>query len=474
MLVALIAGAAILSRAWLDYGADADAARGIESALHLARTGEYIPSRLPGYPAFEGALALIAPWGKHLATNLFVTLGYVLAVVAFSRLVRNRPRATLWTVLFALTPIVLVNAATSLDYLWGLAALLWCYVLLQRGNDMTAALLAAIAIGCRLPNGIFVAPAMVHVVLQRRSWGRAIVFGAIASGLGLLTYLPVFQRYGMAMFHMPASLYSLRGQIFAMGYNALNLFGPIATVGLALIIALAAVSACRHRLARRMPSTRTLFEVLVVLAFVLLFIWHPDESAYLLACVPFGYLLLSSLLTRRQTVVAGAFILSFAVVTIDMKGGESGRRSIGFRPTWGVLISDYEARNELRTLRTAFVTADLPEPAVVITGRTTPLTIDNPAVEPARWDDLAAGRLTTGRKNPRAIPYRVRGRDIYLVYELTREDCEVFRELGFKLYIFSTNAPSIAIHKYGYKPSDVGAEMLMTRGPRAFYRHKKG
>ncbi|MGH2583658.1 MAG: hypothetical protein ACRDJE_01955, partial [Dehalococcoidia bacterium] len=58
------------------YGADTDAYRVALSARYLWSAGEYLPSRLPGYPLHEFPTALLI-WGGPFLTNLAT------AVIAF-------------------------------------------------------------------------------------------------------------------------------------------------------------------------------------------------------------------------------------------------------------------------------------------------------------------------------------------------------------------------------------------------------
>jgi len=54
---------------WTGYGAETDAYRVALSGLHLWRDGEYLPSRLPGYPVHELLMAPLVALGGSVATN---------------------------------------------------------------------------------------------------------------------------------------------------------------------------------------------------------------------------------------------------------------------------------------------------------------------------------------------------------------------------------------------------------------------
>src|SRR6266581_3623522 len=78
------------------YGSDNDTWRNIVAAIHMHEAMRYVPSRVPGFPVYEGLLALLAPWG-WIATNLASVAAEVAVASWFARLLtRLRVANPLW------------------------------------------------------------------------------------------------------------------------------------------------------------------------------------------------------------------------------------------------------------------------------------------------------------------------------------------------------------------------------------------
>ena len=107
------------------YGADTDAYRVALSARYFWREGEYLPSRLPGYPLHEAATALVI-WGGPLLTNLTTAIVAFVGVLVFDRIVvaLGVPGRGWLLVAMGFTPWLLVNSTTTIDYHWALTAML--------------------------------------------------------------------------------------------------------------------------------------------------------------------------------------------------------------------------------------------------------------------------------------------------------------------------------------------------------------
>jgi hypothetical protein len=321
------AGLLTLPSLLVGYGMDEDAWAGARAAVRLATTGVYHPSRLPGNPLFEYLLALLIPLGGHLASNLFVLASYGLLVAAFARLARDRREPVLLTALFALTPIVLVNASSTMDYLPGIALMLLAWLAAAKRRPAAAGLMMGLSIGFRLSNLLFLLPLELYLLLRREGVRRAAGTAMLSLGIGALCYLPIYHQVGMRMFEVPGSVYSPKMLLLRTVYNGLMLFGPIATAGLLVLLALDArkiVPSIRSQLNDRDPDL--VLELTAVALFLGLFAIHSDEIAYLLFIVPFLYLLIARWFSRRHLQWLAALVLSYALFSIDFKGGESGRR----------------------------------------------------------------------------------------------------------------------------------------------------
>lgn len=424
----------ILSRVGVDYGADGDARRSAAAALRLAASGDYTPSRLPGNPIFEYLLAAVVPWGGHLAANLFVAASYVVAVIAFHRLACARRHGLLLTVLFALTPALLVNGATTIDYVPGLALLLWSYVTLRDERIWAAALLAGLAIGIRVTNMLFLVPLASFLVLRGAPLREAAVFGAVAMGMGLLPYVPVIESAGARFLAIPPPLEPPAAYALHTGYRFASLFGLPA---LASLLALAAVyhkrvtATWRGQLRRMSPSFAV--EVMTIVIFSGMFLLHSDERDYLLPIVPFVFLHVDRWLPGRRVSMVLACVVMPAVLTVDPRPGASLIRA-------GLIQADIQKRTEMGHLRASVACFNLADKAVILTRQGPALTHENPALEPVPLDQLPFAPSRQGVEEPENI-HRLRGRDVYFVYDLSPENRQRALLAGYSVFSLFRRSP---------------------------------
>jgi hypothetical protein len=393
-----------------------------------------------------------------------VLLSHGLLVWAFWRQYGARPERGLWTATLALTPIVLVSATTAMDYLPGAALALLGYTAACRGRPRAAAVWIGLSIGVRLSNALLALPLMV--VLADRTTRRGLVeFVLLTSVVGGLPYLPILWMAGLHMLALPDSSDTLLLRLQRTAYNGLKLFGVLASVGIAAVIlmrARAIAAVLRDALRRR--DAEVLAELAAVGLMLLLFAVHPDEAEYMLAIVPFGYLLVSRWLTRPFALAFCLFVLSDAVFRVELKGGESGHRALVFTPGWGTVVDAIRGRREWEALRQGVAHFDKAEHAVIMTGLPQSISYDNDGLEPA-----SDAEMTALLGQPRRNVTKQRGRDVYVLEKLSREDCERLRAAGYQLYIFSVFAPPIALQLYEYDPTQY-FERLEILSERAFYR----
>src|SRR5262249_27513619 len=139
----------------------------------------------------------------------------------------------------ALTPIVLVNATTTMDYVPGAALALLGYTAACRGRPRWAALWMGLSIGLRLSNVLLALP--LAIALAGRTSRRGLLeFAGLTALVGGLPYLPIFWMAGLHMFALPESSDSLLLRLQRTAYNGLKLFGVLASLGIAVILALRA------------------------------------------------------------------------------------------------------------------------------------------------------------------------------------------------------------------------------------------
>ncbi|MBM4328962.1 MAG: hypothetical protein FJ118_17585 [Deltaproteobacteria bacterium] len=454
----------------LNPGLDGDAIRGMMAAESLATEWVYHPSRLPGNPLFEYLLAIVAPVGGHILANLMVLGFFFACIAAFFLIVRERKHPFLLVAFFALTPLLVVNAATTMDYIPGLAMILWSYVMAGKDRITAAFALAGLAIGFRLSNAVFLAPLGLFAYVAGQGIGRVLLHVSLGMCLGLVFYLPILAEFGLTMFQAPPHPFHGLSYVLFTGYKFLMALGPIATAGIALLLALtgkeianATVQALRER------DRSYLLEFSSALIFLLVFLLHSDESEYLIPAIPFFYLLLGRWLDTRGLCIAVALVVSFAFVSVEFKGGESGRRRPTIMPAWGIVLKDYQGRKELEALRrgvSRFADADR---AVIIHGYGPVLGYRNPELVRARYDEISTELDRSGISEWSQI-HRLPGRQVFLVSGMSKANAELLMRDRYRLFCFSESAPGHLMRSWGYDPYALGIDRLEILSEKAFYK----
>lgn len=288
------------------YGNDPDAWELIRVARHFDVTGEYVASRLPGYPLPEFACALL--WrGGPLAVNLCTSLFSVVAAACFMLSLRRLavPHHLLAGLAFALTPAVYLNSTTAMDYVWALAFMMGAFYLALLDRPLPAGLLLGAAVACRLTSGLMLLPLGVVVAAaggRSSRFRRLTAFSLATLLIAVLAFWPVASKYGTGFlaFYPPPAYPDL---VAVLSRATLHVWGLVGLLSIAVGVLATAVG----RLLRPAPPRRS-FEasqapILAALAAVVLYaaayLRLPLESAYLLPAVPFVLLLLGRLLAHR-------------------------------------------------------------------------------------------------------------------------------------------------------------------------------
>jgi hypothetical protein len=318
----------------------------VVAALHSTALGRYVPSRVPGFPVFDGLLVMLLPL-RHLsaplgwiATNGAAIVAAIAAVIYFRRVaLRLRPRHAAWlTLACAFGAPLWVRVSQTMDYAFGLAFLLAAYDALLARRAILSGMLFAFATGCRPSNSLFLLPVALYLLLSRVSRREWIAFGASYALVCASLFTPVFlavrgsEMSGSLAYHVAAAHATWRtlpalvrgGAVFALGK-----FGVCAAAlgALARVIGL-----WRHRAhptgARAHHRTSThergndapalAFEIASILAVAGFYLLIPYEDAYLLPLVPFALLVASRAIEPRWTAVMALAIALEPLVSIQL------------------------------------------------------------------------------------------------------------------------------------------------------------
>jgi uncharacterized membrane protein len=109
-------------------------------------------------PVFETIAALLDPIGGHVALNLATAVAAGLCVVGIARLVRawNHPNGDLVGLAFLASPVVLIAATSTGDFIWAAMFLVWGALSHLRDRSLPAGVLFALAIGSRMSTAFIV------------------------------------------------------------------------------------------------------------------------------------------------------------------------------------------------------------------------------------------------------------------------------------------------------------------------------
>ncbi|HMK36210.1 MAG TPA: hypothetical protein VK463_14145 [Desulfomonilaceae bacterium] len=459
-------------RLLINYGMDGDAIRGMLAGRNLVSTGMYIPSRLPGNPTFEYFLAVVSFIDGHVVANVLILAFYGLCIAAFRVLSKDYEHDLLLLALFALTPILLVNAVAAKDYVPGLALLLWSYVCARKGQYLSGYLLLGLAIGFRLPNVLFAIPLGFFLYLRKRTVPEILFLSGISVLMGGLAYAPIYLESGTSMLEIPGHSYQGISYLFFTGYRLLMVFGPVATAGICVLLAMNSRKIGRvTRESFLSGDPEYCLEFTSVIGFFLLFLRHSDKSEYLIPVIPFFYLLVWRWLNYKEVVCLSILVVSFAFVSLELKGGESGRRAVGFKPEWGIVVKDFQDRRELEALRDGVDMFDHSRKTVILHGYGPVLGFDNNKLARADYREIDPALDAEGITESNYI-HRLRTGPVFFVSGLSEKNVRLLQQKGFAVYFFSESAPSLCMYVHRYDPAALGLPRLDILNEHAFYRKK--
>jgi len=380
----LLAAFVLASRLpWIggDYGADPDCYRVINAARQIAFTGQYVESRLPGYPVQEYALSLLTRGGP-VASNGLTAVFSVAASLFFALILRKIGvrEYLLGSAAFALTPVVYISSTCSIDYVWAATFVLGAtyFILLER--PVIAGCLLGLGIGCRITSAAMVpllGGLLLVAGLPERRWRGAALFIGTALIVGFFCFTPVVLRHGLAFFTFvePSEYPPLAGVLSRATTGVWGTVGTTAWIGVGV-----AFAAGRFRPSLGTPHRHgvLLLCFVAVLVYAALYGRLPLESGYLIPVVPFA-------LIGLGLVAPGALFRAFCLAVCVAPVLDVGRSGISLG---GQLVSDQAVRREdLRAAEAVIdASARLGEKAVVVCGTLQPriLSMLNPGSSDGR------------------------------------------------------------------------------------------
>jgi hypothetical protein len=343
-----ITAAVTLPILWMGYGTDIDVGDVLESA-ELIRRFDYAPSRNPGVPVFETIVAVLDPIGGHLAINLATAAAAGLAVVGLARLVRawDHPNGDLVGLAFLASPIVLIAATSTGDFIWAAMFFVWGSLHHVRGRSVAAGVLFSLAIGSRMSTLFLVAAFLIADGWDPANRRRCVRTLLVAAPLAVLMYVPSWLAFDRTFGFLDHGQ-GYRGLANHLGRFVYKNFVAAGLVFAGLVaVAAPALLASLKRWGRE-PMVR--FSVLALVATEAMFLQFPWKGVHLLPAVMALVLWVAA--TTRNTrpflwafVAAGVIngLVAFRPLAPDRPDDSRGAR---WEPTLqqGLVLNDIDCR----------------------------------------------------------------------------------------------------------------------------------
>ena len=286
------------------YGTDPDAWGVVYVSRQFASTGEYQVSRFPGSPVQEFITSLIWEGGPLMLnglTSLFSGVSAAFLTLSMRRLGYRKP--ILASLGFALTPVVFINSVNTMDYMWAMAFILGGLYLLLIDKTSIGGLFLGMAIGCKLTSVVMLLPLGILLLVRTRKLKELLKFVMIASSVGGLAFLPAYRIYGFKLFKLTDISPIPIERILTI--STIGVWGALGLIALGIGGGYMLICLIKRRDFHLFAQQRPYLSIwiLSIVLYTVIFLWHPHESGYLIATVPFLILVLSEVLNRKVFII---------------------------------------------------------------------------------------------------------------------------------------------------------------------------
>jgi hypothetical protein len=345
-----VTAAVTLPVLWMGYGTDLDVGD-VRDVGALIRHGDYRPSRNPGVPVFETIVGLLDPIGGHIAINLACAAAAGAAVVGIACLVRawGRPNGDLIALAFLASPITLIAATSTTDFIWAAAFFVWAALFHLRDRSLAAGVLFALAIGSRSSTVFLLAAFLVADGWAPERRRRCVRTTAVMLPLAVALYVPAWLSFDRT-FGFLETADGWRGLANNLGRFA---YKNYAVAGVALIVlVLVAVPDLVRSLRRWGSDPLVRFGALGFAVTEALFVQLPWKPAHLLPSLLTLMLWLAASDRNRRPFLAllvGAVALNGLVAFRPLAPDDpDASTSARFDPaiTAGLVVHDIDCRAE--------------------------------------------------------------------------------------------------------------------------------
>jgi len=412
-------------------GTDPDAWRVANTARSIALSGMYSYSRPPGYPFQEIFYSLMwnaSPILFNAVSAIFSVVAFVFFALILSRINCRRPIFGALALVFI--PVVFINSATSMDYVWALAFILGSFYFALDHKYVLAGVFLGLAIGCRLTSAGMILPVSILVYYQSTSRAKSIrTFLAWTIITGVALYIPVIHSYKLDFL----TFYE-HGYPFYLTIIKQTSLGVWGVLGSLAMLASAILLGVKFKEIKELFQARDpifLASATAVAIYALIYIRLPHEAGYLIPALPFLLVILCKVGGARWFAgVCTVLIISPMFLHLDNR-----------QLSWsGPIFQDRLSRIQSMqfTAEVLYQAAQVKENSVVLAGYYLP---------ELEWHLY---------KNPRE--------HVKFIYLATREQLIELRQQGRQIYTL----PQIDNYNsdiYGVNPSDFGGVQLWPGAP---------
>jgi hypothetical protein len=419
---------------WTGYGADADAWFVANSASEFWHTGNYTESRLPGYPLHEIISAPFVALGGAPVSNLATLAATLIAVLVWNGIVRRVGQHQKFLVLaFAFAPVVWQNSAVTLDYMWSLL-----FILISLHATLNQWLLVAgvglgIAAGFRPSNFILIVPLVCLMHLQKQESKQIVKFTFVALMTMICAFIPLMMKYGLSGWLM-ATQQEMRDvhpqtamRFISFFYRTLYFIGPLAAM-----TAWYTLWKNRTALVDAIRSSDPLVVVSMagIITFLCLFLWLPLERAYLLPAFPFFLLLVDKYSSSQAFILFTVLLVLSGLVNFDVIKADD-RRSFGVNVHWGMVVEEFQNREDMLRARKEIASLSFPDRAVIMTSSGPAFWFENELLESASDNRLQSVLFYT-KDHFRLVQQKGNPNTLFVAY-LTRGEVDAVRNAGYQV-----------------------------------------
>ena len=345
-----------------NIGSDWDAYSLIGTYLIFEESGQYFPSRPPGFPVYELLVGFISKFSFLGIEKSLLLLQYIIMIslnfLIYLFFQKRKDTNILIFIIILFSPIYLISSFTVIDYTFGALFGFWSIYLAQYGSKkyrLFIPLLLAISIGARLSNIVFLIATLIS--LNQKNIKLAKLFNTLLYTffLSILFYTPThlnlfkyLKNLGYKTSELVCILnltnidHTLYDRIGRFILKQINYMGFIA-----FVIFLIAIIVSKKQIQRKHYPL-----VVVFLLFELSFLRLPTEEGHLLPAFIAFMLIIKDFkfhnkflnLTILFLVISSFFDLKF--YTIDVVDSAS-TAELGFYLNKGYLIEEYELREQV-------------------------------------------------------------------------------------------------------------------------------